>query len=111
MTGNSIVLYLFTKTKELRTPNNNFIVNLALSDLLMMTVECPPFVYNSFNGGVWHFGPFLCELYACLGGVFGMCSINSMTAIAFDRYNVIVRGMNGPRMTNGICPNISYFSQ
>ena len=106
-----LVLFLFSKTKDLKTPNNNFIVNLALSDLIVMLVRVPLFVYNSFNGGVWHFGPAMCEYYAFLGSVSGMCSINSMTAIAFDRYNVIVRGMNGPRMTNGICPNISYFSQ
>jgi len=99
--GNVLVLFLFSKTKDLKTPNNNFIVNLALSDLIVMLVRVPLFVYNSFNGGVWHFGPAMCEYYAFLGSVSGMCSINSMTAIAFDRYNVIVRGMNGPRMTNG----------
>ena len=104
-TGNSLVIYLFTKTKELRTPTNNFVVNLALSDMLMMTTNCPLFVYNSFNGGVWLLGPFMCELYAALGSVFGMTSINTMTVIAYDRYNVIVGGMSASRMTNGIYLN------
>ena len=76
-----------------------FVVNLAFSDLCMMISQCPMFVYNSFNGGVWLFGPFMCELYACTGSVFGLCSICTMAAISYDRYNVIVNGMNGTRMT------------
>lgn len=99
--GNGAVLYLFTVTKDLKTPTNNLVVNLALSDFLMMLTRCPIFVYNSFNGGVWHQGPLMCEIYGSVGGVFGITSISTMTAIALDRYNVIVRGMNGPRLTNG----------
>lgn len=99
--GNSLVLYLFAKSKELRSPANMFVVNLAFSDLCMMITQAPLFIYNSFSGGVWLFGPFLCELYACTGGVFGLCSICTMAAISYDRYNVIVNGMNGTRMTFG----------
>lgn len=101
LSGNGAVLYLFTVTKDLKTPTNNLVVNLALSDFLMMLTRCPIFVYNSFNGGVWHQGPLMCEIYGSVGGVFGITSISTMTAIALDRYNVIVRGMNGPRLTNG----------
>ena len=82
------------------------------------------FVYNSFNGGIWLFGPAACELYACLGNIscpdnicwtkldiflmrewrhigsiFGTCSICTMAVISYDRYNVIVKGMAGTRMT------------
>jgi len=99
--GNFLVMYLFSKTKDLKTPANNFVVNLAFSDMCMMLSQFPIFAYNSFGGGAWYFGPYMCELYAALGGVFGMCSINTMAAISFDRYNVIVRGMSGTRMTNG----------
>ncbi|KAI9564467.1 hypothetical protein GHT06_008206 [Daphnia sinensis] len=97
--GNGLVLHLFSKTKELKTPANMFVVNLAFSDLCMMISQFPWFVYNSFNGGVWLFGPFLCELYSCTASVFGLGSITTMAAISYDRYNVIVNGMNGPRMT------------
>lgn len=100
--GNYLVLHLFTKTKELKTPANTFIVNLAFSDMCMMLTQFPAFVINCFKGGVWSFGPFACELYACFGSIFGMCSICTMAAISYDRYNVIVKGMNGPRMTTSI---------
>uniref|UniRef100_A0A0P5V7C4 Class a rhodopsin g-protein coupled receptor gprop1 n=1 Tax=Daphnia magna TaxID=35525 RepID=A0A0P5V7C4_9CRUS len=101
ITGNSLVLHLFTKTQDLRTPANMFVVNLAFSDLCMMISQFPMFVLNCFNGGVWLFGPFLCELYACTGSIFGLCSICTMAVISYDRYNVIVNGMNGKRMTYG----------
>ncbi len=76
-----------------------FVVNLAFSDMCMMITQFPMFVYNSFNGGQWLFGPFMCELYACTGSIFGLCSICTMAAISYDRYNVIVNGMSGTRMT------------
>jgi hypothetical protein len=57
----------------------------------------------------WTFGPFACELYAMFESQFGCVSIWTMTMIAFDRYNVIVKPMKilkpakDPRYL-GICP-------
>lgn len=36
-------------------------------------------------------GPLMCELYGMLGSLFGCASIWTMTMIALDRYNVIVK--------------------
>lgn len=47
-------------------------------------------------------GPFFCELYGMAGSLFGCISIWTMTLIAFDRYNVIVKGLSGkPMSING----------
>ena len=35
-----------------------------------------------------------CKLYACMGAIFGVAAIVSMVVIGFDRYNVIVKGMD-----------------
>lgn len=43
----------------------------------------------------------MCELYGMFGSIFGCASIWSMTMIAFDRYNVIVKGISAKPMTNG----------
>lgn len=43
----------------------------------------------------------MCELYGMLGSLFGCTSIWTMTYIAFDRYNVIVKGLSAKPMTNG----------
>lgn len=49
----------------------------------------------------WTFGPLACQLYAMAGSLFGCASIWTMTLIAFDRYNVIVKGLSGKPLTNG----------
>lgn len=43
----------------------------------------------------------MCQVYAMLGSLFGCTSIWTMTMIAFDRYNVIVKGLSAKPMTNG----------
>jgi r-opsin len=55
------------KIKKLRTPSNLLVLNLAIMDMLMLLSQFPFFVYNCFQGGVWAFSPFMCELYACFG--------------------------------------------
>lgn len=42
----------------------------------------------------------MCELYGFFGSLFGCVSIWSMTMIAFDRYNVIVKGIAGKPLSN-----------
>ncbi|CAO1392590.1 unnamed protein product [Diamesa serratosioi] len=100
ISGNFIVINVFTTTKHLRTPSNLLVVNLAISDFLMMFTMMPPMVYNCFNE-TWMFGPLMCEIYAMFGSIFGCGSIWTMTMIAFDRYNVIVKGISGKPLTNG----------
>jgi r-opsin len=60
----------------------------------------PPMVVNCYHQ-TWVFGPLACQLYGMAGSLFGCSSIWSMTMIAFDRYNVIVKGISGKPLTNG----------
>lgn len=98
MFGNYIVMSVFTSAKNLRTPSNLLVVNLALSDFLMMFTMGPPMVYNCMKQ-TWVLGPLWCQLYAMFGSLFGCVSIWTMTMIAFDRYNVIVKGLSARPMT------------
>ena len=41
----------------------------------------------------------MCEIYGMVGSLFGYGSIASMTMIALDRYNVIVKGMSAKPLT------------
>ncbi len=43
-----------------------------------------------------------CQIYGCLGAVFGTCSIMTMVVIGYDRYNVIVKGFSGPKIGPGM---------
>jgi len=97
--GNGMVLYIFTSTKGLRTPSNLLVVNLAFSDFCMMLCMSPAMVLNCYKE-TWVWGPFACELYAMAGSLFGCGSIWTMTCIALDRYNVIVKGLSAQPLTN-----------
>ncbi|KYN32703.1 Rhodopsin [Trachymyrmex septentrionalis] len=96
--GNGMVIYIFTTTKSLRTPSNLLVVNLAISDFLMMLCMSPAMVINCYYE-TWVLGPLFCELYGMAGSLFGCGSIWTMTMIAFDRYNVIVKGLSAKPMT------------
>ncbi|XP_034249735.1 opsin, ultraviolet-sensitive isoform X2 [Thrips palmi] len=76
--GNGIVIYIFLTSKNLRTPSNIFVVNLALCDFVMM-LKTPIFIYNSFSG-------------------IGAGATNA--AIAYDRYMTIAKPF-GSKMTRG----------
>nr|BAQ54707.1 opsin, long-wavelength sensitive type [Sympetrum frequens] len=96
--GNGVVIYIFSTTKSLRTPSNLLVVNLAISDFFMMVIMCP-FMLVNCHYETWVFGPLMCELYAFFGSLFGCTSIWTMVTIAFDRYNVIVKGLAGKPLT------------
>lgn len=42
----------------------------------------------------------MCQIYGMCGSLFGCISIWTMTMIAFDRYNVIVKGLAGKPLTH-----------
>ena len=97
--GNLCVIFIFLAEKSLRTPTNIFIVNLAFSDLCMITTQGLPCSINLFFGDHWMFGALLCRVYACLGGIFGTGSLLTMVVIGYDRYNVICKGYTRTKIT------------
>jgi len=99
--GNGCVIFIFLKVKSLRTPTNMFVINLALSDLIMMTCMGPTVTVNVFMQRYWAWGVFGCKLYGFIGAVVGTVAILSMVVIGYDRYNVIVKGFNGVKITPG----------
>ncbi|XP_061601076.1 melanopsin-A-like isoform X1 [Cololabis saira] len=88
--GNLLVIYAFSRSRSLRTPPNMFIINLAVTDLLMCLTQSPVFFTTSMSRR-WIFGEKGCELYAFCGALFGICSMVTLTVIAVDRYFVITR--------------------
>lgn len=90
MIGNFLVIYAFSRSRSLRTPANMFIINLAITDLLMCITQTPIFFTTSMHKR-WIFGEKACEVYAFCGALFGICSMITLTVIAVDRYFVITR--------------------
>jgi len=99
--GNGLVIFIFLKTKSLRTPTNMFVVNLAVSDCIMMSTMGLPVTINAFVQRYWMYGVLGCQVYAFCGAICGTVSILTMVVIGFDRYNVIVKGFSGTKITPG----------
>lgn len=88
--GNALVIYVFCRSHSLRTRGNMLVVNLAVSDFFMSLTQSPVFFVASLHQR-WVFGELACELYAFCGGLFGICSMMTLTAIAVDRCLAITR--------------------
>ncbi|XP_034458415.1 opsin 4xa isoform X2 [Hippoglossus hippoglossus] len=99
VTGNALVMYAFFCNKNLRTPPNFFIMNLAVSDFLMAITQSPIFFVNSLYKG-WIFGETGCKMYAFCGALFGITSMINLLAISIDRYIVITKPLQALRWTS-----------
>ena len=67
ITGNFIVLKIFSSYPALRTPANMLVLNLAFSDFCLMIALIPECCYSFFCGGHWQFGEAGCQIHAFLG--------------------------------------------
>ncbi|XP_068222976.1 uncharacterized protein [Palaemon carinicauda] len=85
--GNASVIFLFISSRTLRTASNLLILNLAVSDLiLLLTISA--LVHNSVHEGPVT-GRIGCDVYGFIGGLTGTTSIMTLAAISLDRYLVI----------------------
>lgn len=89
--GNYLVVSTFFKSKSLRTARNIFIVNLAVSDLLLCCITIPFTLVEVFTIR-WPLGdsPLPCKLLGLLQGLPVFVSSISIVAIALDRNRVSV---------------------
>lgn len=99
--GNSLVIYVVYKFKNLRTVTNFFIVNLAVADLLVNTL-CLPFTLVNTLYGEWKFGQVLCFMLPCAQGIAVHVSTITLNVIALDRHRSIVYHME-TKMSKDMC--------
>ena len=97
--GNLLVLSAVARQPLLRTVRNAFIINLAVSDLLLCLVTTPLTLIEILNNH-WPFGDSVitCKASGGLQSVSVFVSTLSITAIALDRYQLIVY----PTRNNGL---------
>ncbi|KAF6208108.1 hypothetical protein GE061_016558 [Apolygus lucorum] len=89
-----IVLTVSTRTsRELKA----FLINLAVSDVLMAIFSIP-FTYTMFLLGRWIFAPWFCPVVLTMQHVSVFVSVYTLAAIAIDRYKAITNPL-GNRMT------------
>ncbi|CAL8331156.1 unnamed protein product [Lota lota] len=99
--GNVLVIYVVYKFKTLRTATNFFIVNLAVSDLVMNTL-CLPFTLVHTLYGEWKFGRVLCFMLPCAQGMAVHVSTITFNIIALDRHRSIVYHLE-TKMSKDMC--------
>ncbi|XP_036375427.1 opsin-5-like [Megalops cyprinoides] len=79
--GNSLLLHISYKKKDLLKPAEFFIINLAVSDL-GLTVSLYPLAITSSIFHRWLYGKIICLIYAFCGVLFGICSLTTLTLLS-----------------------------
>ena len=106
LTGNSLIGLIVYKTKTMRKPINFFIVNMAMSDLLLPIFLFPAQI-TEIHVGFWlisgALGQALCKLAPFLADVSTSVSIQSLVLIAVDRFGAVVFPVRSPLISTKLC--------
>ncbi|PNF18689.1 hypothetical protein B7P43_G05040 [Cryptotermes secundus] len=92
-TGNLVLLVIIICNKEMRTVANMYILNLAVSDIITLTVNLP--VNHAYlMSGSWKQGLFLCKFFAFSRSLSVGLSAYSVAVLSIQRYNVTVNPLH-----------------
>ncbi|OCT97285.1 neuropeptide FF receptor 2 [Xenopus laevis] len=89
MLGNGVVCFIVLSNKHMRTVTNLFILNLAVSDLLVGIFCMPTTLLDNIIAG-WPFGSTVCKMSGMVQGISVSASVFTLVAIAVDRFRCIV---------------------
>ncbi|KAF6209913.1 hypothetical protein GE061_015667 [Apolygus lucorum] len=94
--GNALVITSVVRHRKLRIITNYYVVSLAMADLLVALCAMTFNASVELTGGVWMFGPFMCDVWNSLDVYFSTASILHLCCISVDRYYAIVRPLQYP---------------
>ncbi|CAN0437322.1 unnamed protein product, partial [Lampetra fluviatilis] len=89
MIGNGLVCFIVLQSRRMRTVTNTFILNLAISDLLVGLFCMPTTLVDNLITG-WPFGRVTCKMSGLVQGTSVAASVFTLVAIAVDRFRCIV---------------------
>ncbi|XP_012667584.1 neuropeptide FF receptor 2 [Otolemur garnettii] len=87
--GNTVVCFIVMRNKHMHTVTNLFILNLAISDLLVGIFCMPITLLDNIIAG-WPFGSAMCKISGLVQGVSVAASVFTLVAIAVDRFRSVV---------------------
>lgn len=90
LVGNSLVIAAVVKERRLRKVSNSFVINLAVSDILVGTLVTPIALAYQLHGE-WIFSRSLCDFWVSVDVTCCTASITNLCAISYDRYNAITQ--------------------
>ncbi|XP_040899270.1 neuropeptide FF receptor 1 like 2 [Toxotes jaculatrix] len=89
MVGNILVCLIVLENRRMRTVTNLFILNLAISDLLVGIFCIPTTLVDNLITG-WPFSNTVCKMSGFVQGVSVSASVFTLVAIAVERFRCIV---------------------
>ncbi|NXU50615.1 NPFF1 protein, partial [Turnix velox] len=89
MVGNTLVCFVVVKNRQMRTVTNIFILNLAISDLLVGIFCMPTTLVDNLITG-WPFDNTMCKMSGLVQGMSVSASVFTLVAIAVERFRCIV---------------------
>ena len=106
LAGNTVIGIIVYKTKTMRKPINFFIVNMAISDLLLLIWWIPReiqllYIDSWLIDGL--LGQGLCKVVYFLSVVSLNVSIQSLVLIAVDRFGAVVYPLRSPLISSKLC--------
>lgn len=105
--ANLLIGIIFYKTKTLRKSINFFIVNMAISDILLPIFLIPPIMASLYTVEPWLIsGPVglaLCKLVMFLPHVSVSVSTESLVLMAVDRFVAVLFPLRSPLISPGLC--------
>ncbi|KAM6986495.1 neuropeptide FF receptor 1 like 1 [Aplochiton taeniatus] len=87
--GNMLVSLVIIQNRNMRSVTNLFILNLAISDLLIGVFCVPTTLIDNLVSG-WPFGQITCTMSNLVQGMSVSASVFTLVAIAIDRFSGIV---------------------
>ncbi|MBZ3879377.1 Neuropeptide FF receptor 2 [Sciurus carolinensis] len=97
MVGNTVVCFIVIRNKHMHTITNLFILNLAISDLLIGIFCMPITLLDNIIAG-WPFGNTMCKISGLVQGISVAASVFTLVAIAVDRFRCVVHPFK-PKLT------------
>ncbi|KFO28914.1 KiSS-1 receptor [Fukomys damarensis] len=89
LAGNSLVIFVICRHKQMRTVSNFYIANLAATDVIFL-VCCVPFTALLYPLPAWVLGDFMCKFVNYIQQVSVQATCATLTAMSVDRWYVTV---------------------
>ncbi|OXA62515.1 tyramine receptor Ser-2 [Folsomia candida] len=86
--GNALVMLSWVFHPPVRTPQNSYILSLAIADFLVGALLVPTMM-GEISSNLWPFGSTVCQFYIMIALLLCTASVLHLVAISRDRYHVV----------------------
>ncbi|XP_067950337.1 G-protein coupled receptor moody-like [Watersipora subatra] len=89
--GNLLTIIVISREKKLRTHSNVYVVNLAVVDILLLSVNLPTAIMEYFKGGNDIVSRDYCKYTSPINIMTMICALNSVAAVGFNRFLLLCK--------------------